>query len=117
MMIVSVTRDPRDVAAIQASGVRSTPAPTFIAGLEAASRPEVRLIVCDVATDQYRALADIRHADLPCPLLLRHDLSRLAIDSLYDLSRMDADVRPSFRDYDDLGVRLTRALSGNDSNA
>jgi len=82
----------------------------------AASVPEVRLIVCDVATVQYRGLADIRHAELPCPLLLRHDLSRLAIDSLYDVSRMEADVRPSFRDYDDLGLRL-RASGADDSNA
>jgi hypothetical protein len=97
--------------------VRATPASTVSAGLEAASRPEIRLIVCDVATDARRGLADLRHADLPCPLLLRHDLSRQSIDSLYDVSRMTGDVRTSYRDYDDLGVRLSRPPSTDDSNA
>ena len=77
----------------------------------------MRLIVCDVASNPIRGIAELRHAELPCPLLLRHDLSRLAIDSLYDVSRMDADVRPSFRDYDDLTSRLSRAASLDDSNA
>src|SRR4051812_34098364 len=103
MMIVSVTRDPRDVMAIRESGVRATLAPTVSAGLEAALRPEVRLIVCDLAADaRYDLGTKLRGSAPPCPVLLRHDLSRQAIDSLYEVARLDADVRPSFRGYDDL---------------
>src|SRR5688572_23613906 len=69
MMIVSVTRDPRDMAAIRASGVRATLAASVSAGLLAASRSDARLIVCDVA-------------------------------------RLDADIRSSFRGYDDLAAQL-----------
>jgi hypothetical protein len=116
MMIVSVTRDPRDVMAIRESGVRATLAATVSAGLEAALRPEVRLIVCDVPV--HRARNDswsFRDSVVPCPLLLRHDLDRRAIDALYDMARTDADIRSSFRQYDDLRLHLT--TGGNAGNA
>jgi hypothetical protein len=75
------------------------------AGLLAASRSEARLIVCDVASVT-RIGIGLRHAEIPCPLVLRHDLSREAIDALCDVARLDADIRPSFRDYDDLAHHL-----------
>jgi hypothetical protein len=107
MMIVSVTRDPRDVQVIRESGVRATLAPTFSAGLEAASRTDVALIVCDVPDGRARERNwDFRDSVIPCPLLLRHDLNQRAIDALYEVARTDADIRPSFRPYDDLKAHL-----------
>lgn len=118
MMIVSVTRDPRDMMAIRESGVRATSAPTVSSGLEAALRPEIRLIVCDLGGDaRYDLGTKLRGVSLPCPLLLRHDLSRQAIDSLYEVARIDADIRPSFREYDDLRRRLTDTARVDDTNA
>ena len=117
MMIVCVTRDPRDVAAIRESGVRVTMAPTVSDGIEAASRPEVSLIVCDVAGEPGHGLLGLRHSYLPCPVVLRHDVGRQSIDALYEVARMEVDVRPSYRDYDDLGSRLSNGTPGNDINA
>jgi hypothetical protein len=85
-------------------------------GLLAASRPDVRLIVCDVAGDA-RLVAGLRNADIPCPLILRHDLSRQAIEALYAVSHVDADIRSSFRGYDDLRGHLESAATGAGGNA
>ena len=85
-------------------------------GLAAASHPDVRLVVCDAASGG-RVVSDLRHAEIPCPLLLRHDLSRQAIDALYDVALLDADIRPSFRDYDDLATHLTPGSTEIDGNA
>src|SRR4051812_3326133 len=114
MMIVSVTRDPRDMAAIRESGVRSTMAATVSLGLETASRPGVRLIVCDASPS---SMADLRRGVAPCPVVLRHDLTRPAIAALYEAASLDADIRPSFRGYDDLRARLAAPPVDNDSNA
>ena len=118
-MIVSVTRDPRDVAAIQRSGVRATLAGTVSDGLQVAMRPDVRLIVCDLASEglDHRLIASLRRAPVPCPVILRHDLDRRAIDVLYEVARVDADVRPSFRGYDDLRGQLESRNADGDPSA
>ena len=85
--------------------MRSTLAVSVSAGLLAASRSDARLIVCDVAQDT-RIGFGLRGAEIPCPLVLRHDLNRQAIDVLCDVARLDADIRPSFRGYDDLAAHL-----------
>lgn len=59
----------------------------------------------------------MRGAPVPCPILLRHDLSRQAIASLYEVARLDADIRPSFREYDDLRHRLSENGRVDDTNA
>jgi hypothetical protein len=119
MMIVSLTRDPVDVAAIRASGVQATLASSVMAGLDAASHHGARLIVCDVneADASRKLVASLRETALVCPLLLRHDLSRQSIEVLYSVSAFDVDARSSFRAYDDLGARLSDAARGNDANA
>jgi hypothetical protein len=118
MVIVSLTRDPGDLAAIRASGARTMLASSLDAGLLAASRQGVALIVCstDGAT-QKRLVSELRESPPPCPLLLRHDLSRQSIDALYGVSRIEADIRSSYRAYDDLRARLASAALGNDANA
>jgi hypothetical protein len=83
-------------------------------GLETASRPGVRLIVCEASAS---SLADLRRGVVPCPVVLRHDLTRQAIDVLYDAAWLDADIRPSFREYDDLRLRLSAAPVDDDLNA
>jgi hypothetical protein len=116
MMIVSVTRDPRDVAAIRASGVRATLAASVGAGLLVASRSDARLIVCDVALDAHIG-SGLRHAEIPCPIVLRHDLSREAIGVLCDVARLDADIRLSFRGSDDLAAQLGDLAGRGEGNA
>jgi hypothetical protein len=86
------------------------------AGLLAASQPDVGLIVCDAGTDAY-LVPGLRHAVIPCPVVLRHDLSRRAIEALYGVSRLDADIRPSFRGYDDLRAHLAGTTAGIEENA
>lgn len=115
-MIVSVTRDPRDVTAIRESGVRATMAANVSIGLLAASRPDVRLIVCDVACDA-GLVSGLRNAELPCPLVLRHDLSRQAIEALYGVAQLEGDIRSSFRGYDDLRECLAPAATVPEGNA
>ena len=88
-------------------------------GLLAALQPDVRLIVCDVASE-VRFAAGLRNVNLPCPVVLRHDLSRQAIETLYDVAQLDADIRSSFRGYDDLRGQLRPMeadISGNATRA
>ena len=46
-MIISLTRDAGDLATIISSGMRTTVAASVSAGLHAAERPDVKLVVCD----------------------------------------------------------------------
>lgn len=117
-MIISLTRDPGDLAAIISSGLRTTVAASVSAGLHAAERPDVQLVVCDPAPGSREDLAArLRSASVLCPVLLRHEVDRDAVRLLYGLSASTADIRSSFRPYDDLRERLRSAPRHNDGNA
>lgn len=119
-MIVTVIRNTSDVVALKRSGLRTTPALTVDDGLHAASRPEVQLLVCDLRLNgaaDAQLVDRIRATRLPCPLLLRHDVSRETVAMLYGLAQCDADIRSSYRPYDDLSARIRSSAHSNDGNA
>ncbi|HET9426530.1 MAG TPA: hypothetical protein VFO55_14255 [Gemmatimonadaceae bacterium] len=119
-MIVTVTRNPDDLAAIRRSGMRTAAAASLTEGLDAASRSAARLLVFDLGTGRAPG-SPLRHclqsAPIPCPVLLRHDMGPDTISALYGVAQLDADIRPSFRRYDDLEDRLRTAPRQNDMNA
>jgi hypothetical protein len=117
-MIISLTRDAGDLAAIISSGVRTIVAASVSAGLRAAEQPGVQLVVCDPAPGSREDLVTrLRSASLFCPVLLRHEVDRDAVRLLYGLANAGADIRSSFRPYDDLRERLRSAPRRNDANA
>jgi hypothetical protein len=117
-MIISLTRHAGDLAAIISSGLRTTVAASVSAGLHAAQRPDVQLVVCDPPPGAHEDLAtSLRSASVLCPVLLRHEVDRDAVRLLYGLAGASADIRSSFRRYDDLRERLRSAPRHNDTNA
>jgi hypothetical protein len=118
-MIVTVTRNAADLAAIRQSGLRAIAATTVDAGIHTAAQSAAQLLVVDLHNDALKGetWAPCLREAMPCPLIVRHDVNRKSVAALYELANVDADIRSSFRRYDELCDRVRTATSHNDANA
>lgn len=120
-MIVACTGNRADLGTIERSGERISVCWSLDDAIAAARDRNARLLVCDVTALRAAMPGElsgrIRSGGLRCPVVLRHDASAAAARELYHLARLQGDVRVSFREYDDLNLRLQAVAMAGDSTA